>query len=121
MSDVKLTKVQERTYERATKFIEQAFEMDFQTWCWKSDFNGGGNVLHSYEDFERECAWFQKTFGTPVDVRIENHRTMWFEARNRGIAVVRANSATLRAMERKGVIEIVKLGGSGFDRIRLTA
>ena len=113
----KLTKTQQSVIDKAMSYYNEANAMDFETWCWKSKACGGSDN-GSYESVLANWKRMGRLLEKPLSHYIDFYRSAYEQARA-GIVVVNTSSNTLRALERKGYIEIIKDGGRNLDTIRL--
>ena len=93
----KLTKTQQRVIDEAKASIEEARTKSFEDWV--------TSTAHELVE-ELPERW--------VSVLRRD-----YDGLREGIAIVKASSNTLRALETKGFIEIVSDGGRNIDHIKL--
>lgn len=123
-ANAKLTDTQKRALEWPIRQYDDA-QVDFETWVITSDWcNVTRQKYESVDDYvEGEIMFFAKR-DRPNDVegyiadRIARLRETW-ENHRVGVVSARMSSNTLRALERKGYVEIIEDGRSMWDEIRL--
>ncbi len=124
MSTTKLTKAQQKAMDDAMKMYEEA-QVDFETWYMTSHWTN--TYEDEYETFEEavndNLLWIAKR-DQPNDVEgyIREHLEWtrgYYEKFRSGIVEIYTSSHTLRALERRGLIEIIEEGGRSTDTIRL--
>lgn len=107
---MKLTKTQHQVFDKLCKEHLDAHNKTFEEWvCRDDDFA-------DYNDFLEYANKFGKK---EAERTIEFYKTLYDEARNQNIYLAHTSSNTLRAMERKGLIEIIRDGGKYMDKVRL--
>lgn len=102
---MKLTKAQIEVLEYAKMRIDEARAFD------------------TFEEYEGETNPYCKSMGGAEYVRqhiehFERYRKYW-EAARQGMPLVTANSRTIKALEKAGLIEIIDDGGSFPDTIKV--
>lgn len=96
---MELTKEQERVLNKAKKHIDIARQFnDFESY-WIATHDDA----HPVPDEEEGYSFFKK----------------WWKDNCNGIDLVRASTSTIKALEKKGFIEIIKVGGSFPDSIKV--
>ena len=129
---MKLSKAQQSVLDFAKKEIEYARTHDFLHWIAKhftqldleEDWDSFPNPYLSNEEAMKRAIEAVENDKNPVmygDIEIfpANHRRIQYEEEKNGVALTIASSNTLRALERMGLIEIIKDAGRGVDRIRV--
>ena len=106
---MKLSKTQQKVLEEARAYIETA---------------------RKYETFEEyfiaeKAKRCNCMYNTPEKYKARNmkgwksYEELWKQAKFEGIALTTANTRTLEALAKSGMIEIIKIGGSYTDRIKV--
>lgn len=120
----KLTKAQAKVLAEAISRYEMA-QNDFEYWFMHSDWTN--SYEHNYESFEAAVEDKYRFFAKRdhrndqeayIKSRVEKAREV-YEMFRSGIIKVKTSSNTIRALEKKGLVEIIKDGGWMFDEIRL--
>jgi hypothetical protein len=93
----KLTKTQQKVIDEAKASIEDARTKSFEDWVYSTT----REVVEELP--ERWVSAFRRDY----------------DGLREGVAIVKASSNTLRALEAKGIIEIVSDGGRNIDYIKL--
>lgn len=126
----KVTPAQAEVLAKAVRMVVQAQTMDFETWFMRSNYmSGEGNVrygvfLATFEEaVEDHFRFFAKrdhrhNQEAYINEQVEDARREYEEHR-KGIVYAHTSSNTLRALEKKGLIEIIKDGRRNLDTIRL--
>ena len=119
----KLSKEQSRVMEDAYRQIEWARRLDLHDWAMREKFN----VINPEESI---IVQRYDNYGYPSEQYAINRLRQdakeyaerfkdYYEERKQGIALMRASSSTLRALEKKGFIEIIEDGGRWIDRVKI--
>ena len=105
---MKLTKAQQMIIDRAHNAIDRARETE------------------TYEEYfiKYEAIHMNGAYNTPEkmkskDLESWNNYKSWWEKERNGIVLTHANSRTLEALERLGLIEIIVDGGTYTDEIKV--
>jgi len=121
---IAITKAQAEVLADAVRYYAQA-QTDFETWFMTSHFtNTFGEKYDSFEDaIEKKYGFFAKR-DQPNDIEgYYKEQIDWcrgyYEKFRSGIVYTHTSSNTIRALERKGLIEIIHDGKRGTDWIRL--
>ncbi len=122
----KLTKTQQQVMNVVYARHLDAMVMSYEDWCWKSEWHGRMANCESYEDYVDYLREVSKRMAKILKVnaneyfegRVSDNRTNYEDFRN-GIVKIKASSNTIKALERKGYIEIVELKGDGFDKVKV--
>ena len=121
----KLTNAQAELIAYATREYAQA-QTDFETWCRTCHYCNGNRpkLTSTFEEWvDDKYTWIAKR-DQPRDVdgyiaeQVERLRRN-YEMKRSGIIGVHTSSSTLRALEKKGLVEIIVDGRRDFDTIRL--
>jgi hypothetical protein len=120
----KLTKAQQKVMDELMRYYTEAQE-DFETWYVNSHFTN--TYEKPYSSFEEAVndhyLWIAKRDQpNDVDGYIADMLAFcrkWYEAYRSGTFQTHQNSSTLRALEKKGYIEIIVDGMNHDDTIRL--
>ena len=94
---MKLTESQEKVLEQAKRDIDEA---------------------RKYKDFD---SWLEarRSYIVEKNTRAYDLYKMCWEKARDGMPLVSANTATIKALEKKGFIEIIEIGGRFPDRVRV--
>lgn len=120
----KLTKAQTEVMEEAISQYEMA-QNDFEYWFMHSSWMN--SYEHNYESFEEAVEDHYRFFAKRdhrndqeayIKSKVENARET-YEMFRSGIIHLKTSSNTIRALEKKGLIEIIKDGGWMFDTVKL--
>lgn len=120
----KITDAQAEALADAIRKYAQA-QYDFEFWFMHSTYM---NVCErNYESFEAAVEDHYRFFAERdhrndqdeyIKSQIERCRRTYEEQRS-GVVTITTSSHTIRALEKKGLIEIIKDGGRMYDKIRL--
>ena len=125
---MKLTKAQQIILDDAKKYVDYAREHDFLHWAslklcgydLDTDWDAVPNpylsnemVLRKAQDAVARDEAGSSEYFEPF------HWKKAYERERQGECIVHANSKTLEALERLGMIEIIRDGRSGLDTIKL--
>ncbi len=120
----KLTKTQQEVMDKATRMYEEA-QADFETWFMTSDWtNTYGPEYATFEEAVNNMYMWLAKRDRPNDVegyikdKLDSCRED-YEMFRSGVVLIHASSNTLRALEKKGCIEIIVDGGRSTDTVRL--
>ena len=125
----KITQAQAKGLANAVQQYAQAHEWDFEYWFMHSAYMN--TYEHNYESFEDAVEDKYRFFAKRdhkrdqegyIANRVEDAKKDYEEHRQ-GIVITHTSSNTIRALEKKGIIEIISDGGlvAGwmYDKIRL--
>lgn len=126
MATSKLTNAQQKVFDKLIRDYDEANNMDFETWAWKSNWCGGGFSHHSFDEVIDALRWFgkrdcPKNVDGYVEEKLARLRKK-YENFRAGILHTVTSSNTLRAMEKKGYIEIIEDTANScydFDTVKL--
>lgn len=129
---MKLTKAQAQVIDRAKSDIDYARTHDFIHWIAKhvtaldldTDWDAHPNAyLSNAQALQDALDVAEKdNFPTVIDgfeIFPAGYWKMKYEGEKNGVTITIASSNTLRALQRLGLIEIIKDAGRGVDTIRL--
>lgn len=104
---MKISKTQSELLEKIKMDINKAREAkDFKNWYWSvSRLNASVTFENCIEKLE--------------ELNSLKYYKNRFEELKEGIALTQTSSSTLRALENKGLIEIIIDAGNGIDHVRL--
>lgn len=120
----KITEAQAKVLADAIRHYAQA-QFDFEYWFMHSDWMNG--YEHNYESFEAAVEDHYRFFAKRdhrddqegyIRSELAKARRRYEEFRS-GVITVHTSSNVIRALEKKGLIEIIKDGGWMLDKIRL--
>lgn len=124
---MKLTKAQQEIIDIAREDVDYAREHDFLHWVSKClcgydlerDWDAVPNPFLSNEFVMKKALDTIAEDETGNEYFEPLHWKKSYEREKEGEAIVHANSKTLEALERMGMIEIIHDGRRGWDRIKL--
>ena len=117
----KLSKKMQEAFDKMTLRFREANDKSFEEWSVDSEWCGNAkyNGFMTYEQkFQRQV----ERFGREEAERNAEHSRETYENARNGIVEGEWNTATLRALEGRGYIEVLHIGGGkfqGFDKVRL--
>lgn len=121
----KVTPAQAEAFAEAVRDIAQARAVDFETWFMYGHYtNTYGEKYESFEDaVEKHYRFFaRRDHKSNQEAYIKecvNRAREQYEKFRSGIGHCSASSHTIRALEKKGLIEIINDGRRSYDTIRL--
>lgn len=124
MTNVKLTKAQAEAIASMTHKYAQA-QTDFETWFMTSNFcNGGFKRYDSFQQAVEDHYGFFARRDQPNDIEgyYKEHLNFcrgYYEKFRNGVIDAHISSNTLRALEKKGLVEILIDGKRHTDWVRL--
>ena len=114
----KLSKKMQEAFDKMTLRHQEACNKGYEEWAVDSEWCGYArdNDFMTYEqEFERKV----ERFGRESAERSDRYRRKTHEDARNGIVKGQWNTVTLRALESRGYIEVLKVGGENFDTVKL--
>lgn len=113
---MKLSKEQERVYKKIQDYIKLAKECEtFKEYYIREHTDDFKERFDYQEILEHET----KLFETHEERLTNDYIKYYIDARENNIALTTCSSATLRALEKKKLIKIIKDGKQWVDRVQL--
>ena len=113
---MKLTDVQRKVVNKIKEDLILAKECkSLKEYCIKASCQGDENSMH-YSEYLQEA---EKRFERNPDYFIDIYAKWWKAGREQNIILVWTSSSTLRALEKKGIIEIIEDGKNFPDTVKL--
>jgi hypothetical protein len=110
MTNAKLTKTQQEVLDRAIDHINEARAIDFEAWVIRSGI---------HKTFDEYFKWMVAWNGREMAEKfVTMDREFYNDTRN-GIVTLQANTNTLKALEKKGYIKIIEIGGEWLDKVEV--
>lgn len=111
----KISDAQAKVLADAIREYAQAHEYDFEYWFMHSEYMGGGSYASFEDAVEGHYRFFAKRDHKRdqegyIKQSVEKAKAT-YEKQRSGIVTVHTSSNTIRALERKGLIEIIRDGG----------